>query len=102
MIAGSHGLTYEATTRAAERLAGAEKLVLPDYAAPGWADVIADRTDAVTDRMTDFLARHADDTARPPAREGAVADRKRRRLNFNYTCASHKHSSASNKKKQQK
>src|SRR3546814_17258965 len=73
MIAGSHGLTYEATTRAAERLAGAERLVLPDYAAPGWADVIADRTDAVADRMTDFLARHAADTARPPAREGAVA-----------------------------
>ncbi len=73
MVAGSQGLTHEATGRAGERLAGAQRLVLPDYAAPGWADVIADRTDAVADRMMDFLARHAADAPPPAAREGAVA-----------------------------
>lgn len=73
MVAGSQGLTFEATKRAAERLAGAERLVLPDYAAPGWADVIADRTDAVAERMKSFLACHAADVPQPASRVGTVA-----------------------------
>ncbi|HXT79496.1 MAG TPA: methyltransferase domain-containing protein, partial [Acetobacteraceae bacterium] len=44
MIAGERGLTAEATARAAARLPGSRRVVLADYDAPGWADVVAERT----------------------------------------------------------
>ena len=47
MIAGSSGLTAEVTTRAHQRLPAARRLVLPDYAAPGWADVTAERGEEI-------------------------------------------------------
>ena len=73
MIAGSEGLTHAVTARAAERLAGAAREVLPDYAAPGWADVVADRTAAVAGWMTGFLGRREADEPHGAAREGTVA-----------------------------
>ena len=78
MIAGEHGLTSETTARAAARLAGAERFVLAGYDAPGWADVVADRTGAILDRMADFLDRLAArgckaDAPRPVAAAGSVA-----------------------------
>src|SRR5580658_130026 len=47
MIAGERGMTAEVTARAEPRLPGSRRVVLPDYDAPGWADVVADRTDAI-------------------------------------------------------
>ena len=47
MIAGDRGMTAEVTARAEPRLPGSRRVVLPDYDAPGWADVVADQTDAI-------------------------------------------------------
>ena len=47
MIAGERGMTAEVTARAEPRLPGSRRVVLPDYDAPGWADVVADHTDAI-------------------------------------------------------
>src|SRR5438445_9564773 len=44
MICAERGLTADVTARAAARLAGARRVVLAGYDAPGWADVVADRT----------------------------------------------------------
>jgi ubiquinone/menaquinone biosynthesis C-methylase UbiE len=44
MIAGAAGLTAQVTARAQQRLPGSERIVLDGYDAPGWADVVADRT----------------------------------------------------------
>src|SRR5689334_15159820 len=55
MISGEVGLTADVTARAAERLAGSRRVVLAGYDAPGWADVVADSTDAIVDEMTTFL-----------------------------------------------
>lgn len=72
MVAGEHGLTNPVTARAATRLAGATRHVLAGYDAPGWADVMADRTEEVAERLTGFLAsRRAD--APQPCGEGAHA-----------------------------
>ncbi len=74
MIAGERGLSAEVTARAEQRLAGAQRVVLARYEAPGWADVVADRTDEIAGRMEDFLARvPAADPPRPPSRSGAHA-----------------------------
>jgi SAM-dependent methyltransferase len=51
MIAGARGMTAEVTARAEPRLPGSRRVVLTDYEAPGWADVVADRTDAITDAL---------------------------------------------------
>ena len=77
MIAGEHGLTNEATGRAASRLSGAERFVLAGYDAPGWADVVADRTGEIADRMIGFLDRLAArgyraEAPRPVAAEGSI------------------------------
>ncbi len=56
MIAAEHGLTREATARALPRLAGARCSVLAGYDAPGWADVVADRTDEIVALVTAHLA----------------------------------------------
>ncbi len=74
MIAGEADLTGAVTARALPRLPGAERHVLHGYAAPGWADVVADRTAAITGLMTGFLPRFAADPPRIAAgSEGAVA-----------------------------
>ena len=56
LIAGDKGLTVETTGRAAERLPGSRLVTLSGYEAAGWSDVAADRTSAVVDAMTSFLA----------------------------------------------
>ena len=55
MIAGETGIGREATERAAQRLTGAKLQLLSGYDAPGWADVVADRTAEVVEAMTGFL-----------------------------------------------
>ena len=47
MVSGARGMTAEVTARAEPRLPGSRRVVLTDYDAPGWADVVADRTDAI-------------------------------------------------------
>jgi SAM-dependent methyltransferase len=47
MIAGERGMTAEVTARAEPRLPGSRRIVLPDYEAPGWADVVADQTGTI-------------------------------------------------------
>src|SRR5882724_5700087 len=47
MVCGEMGLTADVTARAQTRLAGAKRVVLAGYDAPGWADVVADRTDEI-------------------------------------------------------
>ncbi|MCW5740404.1 MAG: methyltransferase domain-containing protein [Alphaproteobacteria bacterium] len=74
MISGARGLTADVTSRAAERLAGAERHVLADYDAPGWADVVADRTAEIVGRMSGFLRGHAASVPTPPAAEGMHAE----------------------------
>jgi len=56
-----------------ERLPEAKRIVLADYDAPGWADVVADRTDDIAREMTDFLDTLTATTPTPPAREGTYA-----------------------------
>jgi ubiquinone/menaquinone biosynthesis C-methylase UbiE len=59
MISGASGPTVGTTTRAAERLPGAERVVLANYDAPGWADVAADRGDELAAAMIGFFDRLA-------------------------------------------
>ena len=74
MIAGEHGLNAEVTARAEQRLPGARRIILAGYDAPGWADVVADRTDEIAASMEEFFARtQAADPPRPPSRSGAHA-----------------------------
>jgi ubiquinone/menaquinone biosynthesis C-methylase UbiE len=61
MIAGEFGLTNPVTARAAERLPRAQRHVLAGYDAPGWADVMADRTAEVAERLVGFLKPHRAD-----------------------------------------
>ncbi|TWT01218.1 methyltransferase domain-containing protein [Reyranella sp. CPCC 100927] len=65
MVSGDSGPTVGATTRAVERLAGAERVVLAGYDAPGWADVAADRSDELAALMTGFLDRAGARAAMP-------------------------------------
>ena len=51
MLAGERGMTAEVTARAEPRLPGSRRIVLPNYEAPGWADVVAERTDAITEAL---------------------------------------------------
>ncbi|HJQ56575.1 MAG TPA: methyltransferase domain-containing protein [Vineibacter sp.] len=78
MISGATGPTVGTTTRAAERLPAAERVVLDGYDAPGWADVAADRGDELVGAMIGFVDRLTArgivaDTPRPGAREGRHA-----------------------------
>ncbi|MBI3516124.1 MAG: methyltransferase domain-containing protein [Proteobacteria bacterium] len=73
LIGGDRGLTAATTERAAARLPGAQRLVLADYDALGWSDVVADRSGAIAGRMTEFLAPLAADTVRDDARDGVHA-----------------------------
>jgi SAM-dependent methyltransferase len=73
MICAERGLTADVTTRAAARLAGARRVVLAGYDAPGWADVVADRTDEIVHEMTGFLGRLQADAPASASREGTHA-----------------------------
>jgi len=73
MIAGDGDLTDAVTARALPRLAGAERQVLAGYVAPGWADVVADRGEAIVGWMTEFLGRFRADAPRAVAAQGVVA-----------------------------
>ncbi|MFI5001203.1 MAG: class I SAM-dependent methyltransferase [Reyranellales bacterium] len=73
MICGERGLTADVTARAAARLAGAKRIVLAGYDAPGWADVVADRTATIVREMTEFLAPLKADSPTSAAREGTHA-----------------------------
>lgn len=74
MISGVRGLTADVTSRAAERLSAAARHVLPDYDAPGWADVIADRTEEITVRMSGFLDAFNASVPTAPSAEGMHAE----------------------------
>jgi len=71
-IAGSSGLTAEVTMRAAERLTGLRRHVLQNYGAPGWADVVADRTDEIVREMMSFLGGQPADSPRADLPAGGV------------------------------
>jgi ubiquinone/menaquinone biosynthesis C-methylase UbiE len=51
MIAGERGMTAEVTARAEPRLPGSRRIVLADYDAPGWADVVADRGPVIAEAL---------------------------------------------------
>jgi SAM-dependent methyltransferase len=55
LISAEHGLSAAVTSRGAERLQGARRVVLQGYDAPGWADVVTDRTDAIVAALSDVL-----------------------------------------------
>ncbi|MGE0424439.1 MAG: methyltransferase domain-containing protein [Reyranellaceae bacterium] len=74
MISGARGLTADVTTRAAGRLADATRHVLDGYDAPGWADVVAERTDEIAGRMSGFLEGFAASVPTPPQAEGMHAE----------------------------
>jgi ubiquinone/menaquinone biosynthesis C-methylase UbiE len=74
MICGEGGLTADVTARAAARLTGSRRVVLTGYDAPGWADVVADRTDAIVSDMTGFLGALKADAPKGAAREGSHAE----------------------------
>jgi SAM-dependent methyltransferase len=74
MIAGEGDLTDAVTARALPRLPGAERHVLQGYQAPGWADVVADRTEAIAGWMLGHLRRFAADAPHGSAgSQGVVA-----------------------------
>lgn len=73
MISGDGGLTGDVTSRAEARLPGSRRTVLAGYDAPGWADVVADRTDEIVQEMSGFLATLEADVPASPAREGVHA-----------------------------
>ena len=68
LVAGEHGMAAGVTARAADRLAGARRVVLPGYDAPGWADVVADRTDELIRHIQGFLSGHP---AAPPSQRAS-------------------------------
>lgn len=74
MVSGQGGLTADVTARAASRLPGAKRHVLESYDAPGWADVVADRTDEIVHGMTASLATSKADVPSTGARDGTHAD----------------------------
>ncbi len=74
LISGETGLTADVTARAAARLAGSRRVVLSGYEAPGWADVVADRTDTIVGEMKGFLGPLKADVPKVTAREGSHAE----------------------------
>ncbi len=73
LVAGAFGLTNGVTARAAERLPGCLRVVLDGYDAPGWADVVADRTVELTDHLRAFLGGRGASTPNAPTRTGSHA-----------------------------
>ena len=73
MICGDGGMTADVTARAEARLPGSRRIVLAGYDAPGWADVVADRTDEIVPAMSGFLGKFTADAPTSQAREGSHA-----------------------------
>lgn len=73
LVAGAFGLTNGVTARAAERLPGCLRVVLDGYDAPGWADVVADRTTELTDHLRAFLGGRQATALSGPPRSGVHA-----------------------------
>jgi SAM-dependent methyltransferase len=67
MIAGEYGPTEAVTNRAWSRLPAADRLLLDNYEAHGWSDVVADCTGEIAGRMASFLGGFAADA---PKRSG--------------------------------
>jgi len=70
LIAGEYGPTFETVTRAAARLAGAQRVMLEGYEAQGWADTAAERTGDLLEAMVGFLGPHTADAPKAAAAEG--------------------------------
>jgi len=66
MVSGERGMTAEVTTRAEPRLPGCRRVVLKDYEAPGWADVVADRTSMIVEALLGLTG----DATRPNLDQG--------------------------------
>lgn len=66
MIAGEYGETEGVTNRAWSRLPAAKRILLDNYEALGWSDVVGDCTAEIAAQMTSFLAHIPADT--PPVR----------------------------------
>ena len=73
MIAGARGMTADVTARASFRLPGSKRMVLADYEAPGWADVVTDRTGEIVTGMGNFLPGFEATSLQRAAGEGAFA-----------------------------
>lgn len=73
MLSGEKGLTAAVTTAASERLPHARRFVLEGYDAPGWADVVADRTDDIVNQMVEHLDHLHADAPRVATRQGTHA-----------------------------
>lgn len=74
LIGAQGGLSATVTARGAAALAGSERVVLPGYDAPGWADVMADRGAAIVAAMGDAFGRIGGSaTPRLPGRSGSHA-----------------------------
>jgi SAM-dependent methyltransferase len=73
MLSGEKGLTADVTAAGLKRLSAARRSVLADYDAPGWADVVADRTSEIVEQMAAFLEPFSSDVPRTTAREGTHA-----------------------------
>ncbi|MFO1082853.1 MAG: methyltransferase domain-containing protein [Reyranellaceae bacterium] len=73
MVSGDGGLVGETTARAAARLLAARRHILSGYDAPGWADVVVDRTDEIVGTMVGFLQQRMADAPTVPARQGRHA-----------------------------
>ena len=73
MIAGARGMTADITERASARLLGARRFVLADYDAPGWADVVSDRTVEIVAAFGDFLSGHQATAYRGAPHDGTHA-----------------------------
>ncbi|HEY1795965.1 MAG TPA: methyltransferase domain-containing protein [Stellaceae bacterium] len=72
MIAGEYGPTETVTTRAWSRLPNAERLLLDNYEAQGWSDVVRDCTGEIAGQMTAFLGKFPADAPKV-AGEGSHA-----------------------------
>jgi ubiquinone/menaquinone biosynthesis C-methylase UbiE len=69
MIAGEYGPSEAATTRAWSRLPEAGRLLLDNYEAVGWSDIVKDCAGVITPQMTGFLAKHP---VKPPRAKAAA------------------------------
>jgi SAM-dependent methyltransferase len=78
MIAGESGRTAGIAARVGPRMPGSECVILKDYDALTWSDVVADRTTEIVDQMLLHLHRcvargRAADRPKPPGTQGDYA-----------------------------
>lgn len=73
MIAGEYGPSEAATTRAWSRLPDANRLLIDNYEAVGWSDIIADCTALIASEVGSFLAKHPAEPPRANAAQGSHA-----------------------------